>query len=80
MKRGGKIMFGLKPWKKRGGKEISRFGSELDSMADHFWDHGSMIPARFLQEKALTNAKPHKATLMAVSGEFRKSRADTSNG
>jgi len=38
---------------KRGGKEISRFGSELDRMADHFWDHGSMIPARFLQEKAL---------------------------
>ena len=46
-------MFELLPWKKRGGKEISRFGSELDSMADHFEDHGSMIPGSFLQEKAL---------------------------
>jgi HSP20 family protein len=46
-------MFELTPWKKRGGKEISRFGSELDSLYDRFLGRGSMIPARFLQEEAL---------------------------
>lgn len=46
-------MFELMPWKKRGGKEISRIGSEPDSLYDRFGDHGSMIPAKFLREKAL---------------------------
>jgi len=46
-------MFELMPWKRRGGKEISRFGSELDSLYDRFFGSGSMIPARSLQEEAL---------------------------
>ena len=46
-------MFELMPWKKRGGKEISRLGSDLDSSHDRFWDRGSMIPGSFLQEEAL---------------------------
>ena len=46
-------MFELMPWKKRGGKEISRFGSDLDSSHDHFWDRGSMIPGSILREESL---------------------------
>jgi HSP20 family protein len=46
-------MFELMPWRKRGGKEISRLGSELDSLHDRFWDRGSLIPARFLREDSL---------------------------
>ena len=46
-------MFELMPWKKRGGKEISRFGSGLDSSYDRFWDRGSMIPGSFLREESL---------------------------
>ncbi|MGD8522636.1 MAG: Hsp20/alpha crystallin family protein [Desulfobacterales bacterium] len=46
-------MFELIPWKKRSGKEISRFGSELDSLYDRFFGRGSMIPARFMEDEAL---------------------------
>ncbi|UCE51481.1 MAG: Hsp20/alpha crystallin family protein [Desulfobacterales bacterium] len=46
-------MFELMPWKKRGGKEISRLGSELDDLYGRFFGRGPMIPERFLQEEAL---------------------------
>jgi HSP20 family protein len=46
-------MFELIPWKKRSGKEISRFGSELDSLYDRFFGRGSMIPVRFMEDEAL---------------------------
>ena len=46
-------MFELMPWRKRGGKEISRLGSELDSLYDRFFSSGPMIPWRSLREKEL---------------------------
>ena len=46
-------MFELMPWKKRGGKKISRLGSDLDSSHDRFWDRGSILPARVLREDSL---------------------------
>jgi HSP20 family protein len=46
-------MFELIPWKKRSGKEISRFSSEFDSLYDRVFGRGSMIPAGFIQEEAL---------------------------
>jgi HSP20 family protein len=51
--KGGRNMFEIMPWKKRGGKEISRFGSELDSLYDRFFGRGSTISNGFLQEEAL---------------------------
>jgi HSP20 family protein len=46
-------MFDLMPWRKQGGKEIGRFGSELDSLYDRFFRGGQMIPPGFLEEESI---------------------------
>jgi HSP20 family protein len=53
MKKRGEIMFELLPWKKRSGKEISRFDSEMENLYDRFFGRGSMIPEGFLKQEAL---------------------------
>ena len=46
-------MFELMPWKKRSGKEISRFDSELENLYDRFFGRGSLLPEGLFLEEAL---------------------------
>jgi len=47
-------MFELMPWRKRGGKEISRLHNELGGWYDRLWDNGSMLPAKFFTPNGLS--------------------------